>query len=136
MTGLIQDLRYGLRTFARGRGFAAVAVLTMALGIGATTAVYSVVDGVLLKPLPFDRPEQVVTVAIARQDGQFGLSGGVMMFGAAHQAPPAALRPMPAVVSAGRRSMSVDPRERSTYGSGLLTLGWERTRRNARALPA
>jgi putative ABC transport system permease protein len=59
---LNQNVRYGFRTMARSPGFAAVAVLTMALGIGATTAIFSIVDGVLLKPLPHPEPGRIVNL--------------------------------------------------------------------------
>ena len=60
MDTLIQDIRYGIRTFLRQPAFAVTAVLALALGIGANTAVFSVVYAVLLKPLPFAHPEQLL----------------------------------------------------------------------------
>jgi len=60
MTGFIQDIRYALRALARAPGFAVVSIVTLALGIGATTIVYSLVDGVLLRPLPIHQPDRVV----------------------------------------------------------------------------
>jgi putative ABC transport system permease protein len=62
MDNLLQDVRYGIRTLTRQPGFAATAILTLALGIGATTAIFSVVNAVVLRPMAFDQPERVMVV--------------------------------------------------------------------------
>src|SRR5688500_14627073 len=60
MASFIQDLRYGLQVLVKNPGFAAIAVLTIAIGVGANTALFSVVDAVLLKKLPVKDPDQLV----------------------------------------------------------------------------
>jgi putative ABC transport system permease protein len=69
---LLQDLRYGVRTLIKYRGFTAVVVVTLALGIGINTAVFSLVHGILLEPLPYDHPRELVKL------GKTSLTKGIL----------------------------------------------------------
>src|SRR5580700_9918691 len=72
MNGFRQDLRYALRQFVKTPGLTAIVVITIALGVGANSALFSVVNGVLLNPLPYPHPDQLITLHESKPNFEHG----------------------------------------------------------------
>ncbi|MGA3323135.1 MAG: ABC transporter permease [Terriglobia bacterium] len=75
MGTLLQDLKYGLRMLAKHPGVAAMAVITLALGVGANTAIFSLVNGCLIRPMPVPDPERLAVLAVSQQGAPLGALG-------------------------------------------------------------
>ena len=67
---MLRELQFAIRMLLKQPGFSLIAILTLALGIGATSAVFSLIQGVLLTPPPYKKPEQLVLLPATRRDGQ------------------------------------------------------------------
>src|SRR5579863_9972182 len=80
MNSLFQDVRYALRQLRKSPGFATVAILTLALGIGATTAMFSLVDRILFRSLPYPHDNELVSVGVTAPiiDGEFLFAGNYL----------------------------------------------------------
>ncbi len=77
MGGLLQDLRYGVRMLMKQPGFTLIAVITLALGIGANTAIFQLLDTVRLRSLPIDRPHELAEIRVVGGNGGMGLNPGI-----------------------------------------------------------
>lgn len=74
MPGLFKDVRYGLHLLRKSPGLTLVAVLTLALGIGANTAIFTLIDALLLREVPVREPEQLVELSVKRLEGSVPFS--------------------------------------------------------------
>src|SRR5215472_2380938 len=77
LPSIMQDLRYGWRMLSKSPAFTAIAIFTLALGIGANTAIFSAVNGIILKPLPYADSSQLIGIVSSKNNGDLMLQSGV-----------------------------------------------------------
>ena len=115
---LLQDLSYSLRVLRQNPGFAAVAILSLALGIGANTAIFSIVDAVLLKWLPVSSPQELVVVGRNPKDRNVGFNYPDYEYFRAHN------RSFSGILAAGDGgAFSMTVPEEGSHGAGQLVPG-------------
>src|SRR5258708_20647994 len=98
-----QDMTFAVRILRRSPGFALAAVLTLALGIGANTAIFSIVDGAVLRPLPYDQPDRLVSISLHNPSTGKRTTGAMPRDFLDCRGPPA---PLQTVAAAGPRPSS------------------------------
>lgn len=118
---LLQDLRYGLRQLRRNPGFTAVAIVTLALGIGANTAIFSIVDAVLLRPLPYRHADRLTVIWLS--DARHQKTGEIFDYYREFQ-------------EWKRYSHSFQKLVAATWGQGGAVLSWRGEKREVLAIPA
>ena len=122
---LVQDLRYGLRQLSRNSGFAAVALLSLALGIGANTAIFQLLDAVRLRMLPVENPQQLAEVHLTNQHGRHGsfFNWHAMLTYAIWEQVRANHEPFSGVVAWAPDSLNLAPRGEVHLVSGIWVSG-------------
>src|SRR5215813_5113929 len=117
---LWQDIRYGVRTCVKNPGFTALVVLTLALGIGATTAIFSIIDAVLLRPLPYKDSDRLAMVL----DSKAGNTGSSRLFAAFAD-----------YQGSHDHTETLEQIEACTWATGSQTLKWRETTERVLAIP-
>ncbi len=116
MEKLAQDIRYAWRKITRAPGFALVVVMTVALGIGGTTAVFNFVNAVMIRPLPVEDPDELIWLGAAKADGQTGMSFSYPEYRELRDSP----APVAELAAFGMQALRVEAGEQSVATVGAL----------------